>query len=35
LPLAQEPGVVIGQGRHSTNAVPMMIISQPGKPGFY
>lgn len=31
--LAGEPFVVIGQGRHSINVVPTMIISQPGKPG--
>src|SRR5690606_32995691 len=31
--LLQEPGVVIGQVRHSTNARPIMIISQPGLPG--
>lgn len=31
--LTQEPLVVIGQGRHSTNAVPKMIISQPCLPG--
>lgn len=31
--LLQEPGVVIGQGGHSTNLVPTMIIRQPGKPG--
>lgn len=32
-PFAGEPLVVIGQGRHSINALPMMIISQPGLPG--
>lgn len=31
--LAVEPLVVVGQGRHSVNAVPKMIISQPGLPG--
>jgi hypothetical protein len=31
--LLQEPGVVIGQGWHSLNMAPTMIISQPGKPG--
>lgn len=31
--LLKEPGVVIGQVRHSTNAGPKMIIGQPGKPG--
>lgn len=32
--LLKEPGVVIGQVGHSTNAGPKMIIGQPGIPGF-
>jgi len=31
--LLQEPGVIIGQVRHSTNALPVTIMSQPGIPG--
>lgn len=31
--LLEEPGVVIGQGRHSINGLPKMIISQPCLPG--
>jgi hypothetical protein len=31
----QEPVVVIGQGRHSTNPMTKMIISQPGVPGLF
>ena len=33
--LPQEPVVVIGQGRHSTNPLTKIIISQPGSPGFF
>ena len=33
--LTEEPLVVIGQRWHSTNAVPKMIISQPGLPGIF
>lgn len=33
--LPQEPVVVIGQGRHSTNALTKIIISQPGLPGLF
>ncbi|WP_434096898.1 hypothetical protein [Streptomyces prasinus] len=31
--LLKEPVVVIGQGRHPTNALPKIIVSQPGLPG--
>lgn len=31
--LCEEPGVVIRQGRHSTNALTKIIASQPGLPG--
>lgn len=31
--LAKQPGVVIGQVGHVTNALPKIIISQPGIPG--
>lgn len=30
--LPEEPFVVVGQGWHSTHAVPTMILSQPGVP---
>lgn len=33
--LGEEPVVVIGQVRHSINALPMMIFSQPGLPGIF
>jgi len=33
--LPQEPVVVIGQRRHSTNALTKIIISQPGSPGLF
>lgn len=33
LTLLEEPVVVIGEPRHSTNARAKLIISQPGKPG--
>jgi hypothetical protein len=31
--LLEQPAVVIGQAGHVTNALPKMIISQPGLPG--
>ena len=31
----EEPAVVVGQVRHSTHAVPLMIFSQPGLPGIF
>lgn len=32
--LSREP-LVVGQGRHSTNGLPKMIISQPGLSGIF
>ena len=31
--LLEEPLVVVGQAGHAVNAGPIMILSQPGKPG--